>query len=329
MANKSAAGYWKEYEKYLGIGSEPAQPTYFPSGITALNYVISAEGGIPGGSIIELLGENGHGKSTLALDLLAQAQKKGLKDINVGGRIINAVILDFERSFDPDYAEIFGIDTDKVLVVRTKFAEDSFNIAEALILEGIQFVLVDSIGMLVSKEEADKDFNDPEKLAAEAKALGRFVKHANAYMDENTLVVLINHYRANISPMARTDKKAYGARIVQYAVKLILTLRRTSQDNGRDTIEVFVEKNKLGGRRGIKVEFQIVSTEGIDYAQHLLDLAEEFGIIEKRGAWYYYPGYTNPKYKAQGSAKAKVELPMDIIKDEVEKFILDREGENG
>lgn len=320
---KSAAAYWKDYEEYLGLGSELPEPKYFPSGLVAIHYALSANGGIPGGSIIQLLGEAGHGKSTFSMDLLAQAQSTGLQDVNIGGRIINAVVLDFERSFDPDYAELFGVDTTKVLHVQTKFAEDSFNIAETALLEGVQFVLVDSIGMLVSKEEADKDFNDPEKVAAEAKALGRFVKHANAYMDRNALVVVINQYRANLKQIGNApEKKAYGARIMQYANKLTLELRRIKQDGERDHIEVFVQKNKLGGRKGIKLEFQIVSTEGIDYGQHLLDLAEEFGIVNKRGAWYYYGDY-----KAQGSDKAKKELPMDLIKEEIEKFILDREEE--
>lgn len=321
MTSKSAAAYWKEYEEYLGLGSELPEPKRFPSGLVAIHYALSAGGGIPGGSIIQLLGEPGHGKSTLSMDLLAQAQKSGLREVNIDGRIVNAAILDFERSFDPDYAELFGVDVSKVLHIETKFAEDSFNIAEAALLEGLQFFIVDSIGVLVSKDEMDKDHNDAEKLGVEAKALGRFMKHVNAFMDRNTLVVVINQYRSNISKMGNApDKKAYGARIMQYVTKLTLELRRIKQDGDRDHIEVFVQKNKLGGRKGIKLEFQIVSTEGIDYNQHLLDLAEEFGIVSKRGAWYYYGDQ-----KAQGSDKAKKELPMDIIKDEIEKFILDRE----
>lgn len=327
MTQKSAAAYWKEYEDHLKVEFDDKH--YFPIGITALHHITSAEGGIPGGSIIQLLGENGHGKSTLAMDLLAQAQRSGLREININGRNINAIILDFERSFDEDYAELFGVDTDKVWVIRTKYAEDSFNVAEAALLEGVQFFLVDSIGQLVSKEEADKDHNDPEKLAAEAKALGRFIKHANAFMDGKTLIVVINQYRANINKIGHApDKKGYGARVMGYANKLTWELRRTSQEGERDHIELFVSKNKLGGKKGVKVEFEIVSTIGIDYAQHILALAEEFGVIEKRGAWYYFPSYKDQQYKAQGSERAKTQLPIDIIEDEVEQFIINREDEN-
>ncbi len=317
---KSAAAYWKEYEDHLKVDVDDKH--YFPIGITALHHVSSANGGIPGGSIIQLLGENGHGKSTLSMDLLANAQKSGLREVNINGRDINAIVLDFERSFDDDYAELFGVDVDKVWVIRTKFAEDSFNLAESALLSGIQFFLVDSIGMLVSKEEADKDHNDSEKVAAEAKALGRFTKHANAYMDGKTLIVIINQYRANLKQIGHApEKKAYGARIMGYANKLTWELRKVKSEGERDYIEVFVAKNKLSGRKGIKVAFEIVSTEGIDYKQHDLDLAEEFGIIEKKGAYYYYPSYKNPLYKGQGKEKAKENLPMDEIKLEVSKYI--------
>lgn len=327
MANKSAAAYWKEYEDHLKVNFDDKHN--FPIGVTALHHITSVAGGIPGGSIIQLLGEAGHGKSTLSMDLLANAQRSGLREININGQDINAVVLDFERSYDEDYAELFGVDNDKVFVVRTKYAEDSFNIAEAALLSGIQFFLIDSIGQLVSKEEADKDHNDPEKMAAEAKALGRFIKHANAFMDAKTLVVVINQYRANLSKMGNApDKKGYGARVMTYASKITWELRRIKQESDRDFIELFVAKNKLGGKKGVKVAFEIVSTLGIDYPQHILDLAEEFNIIEKRGAWYYYPSYSAPEYKAQGTEKAKTQLPIKLIEEEITKFFLDRQGED-
>lgn len=317
MTIKSAAALWKDYEDHLKVNFDDKH--YFPIGVTALHYITSPNGGIPGGSIIQLLGENGHGKSTLAMDLLANAQRSGLKEVVINEQSYNAVVLDFERSFDEDYAELFGVDVDKVYVVRTRFAEDSFNVAETALLQGIQFFLVDSIGMLVAKEEADKDHNDPEKLAAEAKALGRFIKHANAYMDGKTLIVVINQYRANIAKIGHApDKKGYGAKIMQYANKLTWELRRVKQEDDRDYIEIFVAKNKLGGKKGVKAEFQILSTEGIDYAQHIFDLAIEFDIVKQKGAWYYYDDI-----KVQGSEKAKKELPMDIIKDKVEKYLND------
>lgn len=322
MANKSAAAIWKEYEQYL---EEDTPKKHFPSGVIALHYMLSDQGGIPGGAIIQLLGENGHGKTTLSYDLIANAQKSGLRDVKLAGGLYNVLILDFERSYDPDYASIFGIDTDKILRIgppQRKYAEENFDLAEAALLAGIQFVLVDSIGMLVAKDEEDKSNTDSEKVAVEAKALGRFVKRANAFMENDALIVLINHYRANLQKMGNApDKKAYGARLVQYAVKLTLELRRVKQEQDRDFIEVFIQKNKLGGRKGMKVAFEIVSTEGIDYKQHILDLALEYQIVEQRGARYYYPSYENATHKAHGAADAKETLPMDIIEAAIHTFI--------
>jgi len=325
VTSKSAAALWKDYEDYLGEDLDIGNRKHFPSGVTSLHYSLSARGGIPGGTIVQILGENGHGKTTLSYDFIAQAQKSGLRDTKIAGGIYNVLILDFERSYDPDYAEIFGIDTSKVLRIgppQKKFAEENFDLAEAALLSGMQFILVDSIGALVAKDEEDKSNTDSEKVAAEAKALGRFVKRANAFMENDAVVILINQYRANLNKMGNApDKKAYGARLVQYMVKLTLELRRVQQEQDRDYIEVFVQKNKLGGKKGIKQEFQIVSTEGIDYNQHILGLALEFGIVEQRKAWFYYPSYADPQYRAQGKDNAKQQLPMDQIKEQVEKFI--------
>lgn len=316
MASKSAAALWNDYEDHLRVNLEEQHA--FPIGVLQLHQVTSADGGIPGGSIIQLLGENGTGKTTLSLDLLANAQRSGLREVNIAGQKINAIILDFERSFDEDYAKLLGVDTDKVKIIRTKYAEDSFELAEAALLQGIQFFLVDSVGMLVSQEEADKSHKDPEKVAAEAKALGRFIKHVNAFMDGKTLVVIINQYRANLKQMGHApDKKAYGAKVMAYANKLTWELRKVKTEEDRDYIEVFVAKNKLGGRKGIKIPFEIVSTLGIDYAQEVFDLALAFGIVEQKGKGRYYFG----DIQAHGKEKAKSTLPMDEIRKAVLTYI--------
>lgn len=317
MSKHSLAALLKEYDDYLSIGDELPPPHIFPTSLIQLHYMVSPNGGIPGGAIIQLLGENGHGKTSLAYDLLANAQKTNLHTVTIKGKQINAVILDFERSYDPTYARTFDIDIEKVLVVRTDYAETSFSIAEYLLLEGIQFVLVDSIGMLVAADEEDKDYTDSEKVAAEAKALGRFTKRANAFMSAQALVVVINQYRANLNKMGHaSDKKAYGARVMQYANKLTLELRRIEQSGDRDTITVHIVKNKLGGKKGASMNFQIVSAEGIDHRQHTLQLAKEYGIVDVKGSWYTYN-----EYKIQGEIKAAKELPMDEIRKKVIEFI--------
>jgi RecA/RadA recombinase len=321
MAQKSSAAIFKDYEDYLFDADELDAEYYFHTGIIALDTTLSEKGGIPGGSIIQLLGEPSHGKSTFAYDLIAQAQKRGMKDVVVQGKPYNAVVLDIERSFNRHYAEIIGIDWRKVKIVRTPFAEQSFSIAETFLRAGIQFVLVDSIGMLVAADEEDKDYDDSERVAVEAKALGRFTKRVNAFMGLDTLVVIINQYRANLKQMGHApEKKAYGARVMQYANKLTIELRRTGSDGDRTHITAFIAKNKLGGRIGINTEFDIVSTEGIDYWQHVLKLAIEYGIVIKRAAYYYYPTFENFTHRVQGETKTDT-FPQQEITDKVIAFI--------
>jgi len=286
-------------------------------------------GGIPGGSIIQLLGESGHGKSSLSMDLLARAQESGLRTVSISGREINAIVLDVERSFDPNYAKTFGVDVDKVMVVRTKWIEDSFNLAEAALLAGVQFFLIDSIGQVVSKDEADKDYNDPEKLGAEARAIQRHIKHMQAYMDGKTLIVVINQYRANINKMGHApDRKAYGARVIGYASKITWELRRIEQNGERDVIDIFVAKNKVGGKKGIKVQFELVSTEGIDYQAHIIELALRYDIIEQRGARYYYPSYEDQQYSAHGKQQMKDKFPWLEITQAVVGYLMQSEEES-
>ncbi len=102
---------------------------------------------------------------------------------------------------------------------------------------------------------------------------------------------------------------------------MTIELRKVGTDGDRAHITAFIAKNKLGGRIGTYAEFDIVSTEGIDYAQHILKLATEFGIIQKNGAWVYYPSKDDPQYRAQGDANAKKALPIAEIADKVRGFI--------
>lgn len=318
LAGGSLAKVWKDYEDYLSLGNEVEAKTHFPSGVIALNQAIGDVDGITGGSIIQIIGESGRGKSTLSLDILAHSQRNGLNELELpNGKVINAVYADFERTFDAEYAETIGVEVAKVLVIKTPFAEDTFNIIEELLNAGIQFVIVDSIPMIVPKSEEDKDYNDNEKMASAAGVLGRFIKRSIQLVDSaDAIMLLINQWRSNISPMAHTDKKPYGARIIQYAIKVSIQLERIKREDKRMHIQAFVEKTKLGAT-GKKIEFQIVHGVGIDYNQHVLSLALDYGIVEKGGAWYYYPDKANATHRAQGEGNAGTQLPMDEIKGKV------------
>lgn len=321
MTSKGLLALLKEYDEYLDFADTVKERHYFPSGILALNSIVANNGGkgIPGGTIIELLGDPKHGKTTLSLDYIAQAQKTGLKEIEVPNgkttRFINTVILDFEHSFDPSYATKLGVDVTKVYIVSTLYAEDGFEIALQFLLGGLQLLVIDSVGMLVSRSEEDKTQQDNEKIGSEAKALTRFIKSANALADTaDALIIIINQYRANLSPMARSDKKPFGARILQYAAKVIIKVTRIKNVTGRSEVEVFIEKTKYGPE-GLKAHFDLVFGEGPDYKNHILTLAKEYGIVAGT-TWLSYKDM-----KAQGIQQAADMFPIEDIAEQVKKVL--------
>jgi recombination protein RecA len=324
MTSKGLLALLKEHDDSVLFADTPQERIYFKSGVLALNSIIANNNGrgIPGGTIMQLLGKPKNGKSTLSLDYIAQAQQLGLNEVEVPDgkttRMVNTLILDFEHSFDATYAAMIGVDVSKVYIVKTLYAEDGFEIALQFLLAGIQLVVVDSVGALIAKSEEDKAQTDNEKVGSEAKALGRFIKAANALSDlSNALVIVINQYRANLSPMARSDTKPYGGHLLQYLSKVIVKVTRIKNVADRTTVEAYVEKTKFGPE-GMKAEFDIVFGAGVDYAGHILTLAKEYGIVTGT-TWLYYGDL-----KAQGMEAAKKLFPLDDIAALVEAKIQER-----
>jgi recombination protein RecA len=311
MAKKSGASVYSKYSDFLITGEDLRTDYWFHSGLIGLDKMLSADGGIPGGSIVQLLGEPGCGKTTVSYDFIAQAQKRGLRDVDVGGKNYNVVICDFERSFDAVYARKIGVDTSKTLVIRSDYAEQSFTVAERLLLDGIQVLLVDSIGMLVASDESDKTYEDSPKMAVEASVLSRFTKRVNAFLKPDALALVINQYRGDLS-QSRATRKAYGARVAQYVMKIGMEFRASKQDTCKH-VTVDMVRNKVGGAENQSLEFDILYNSGIDYAGHILDLAERHGVIMVgAGGRYAYKDF-----RAHGKEKARNTLPIDEIEKEV------------
>lgn len=317
MPSKGLQSLLKEYADSLTYGDTAVNPHYFPTGLIGLDYIVADNGGkgFPGRSIIQLIGNPKNGKTTLAYSMLAQAQRSGIRDIKIGDRVINSVLLDIERSYDEIYARKIGVDVEKLLVIRTHYVEQSFSLSEHLLLEGVQFTILDSVASFITKSEEDKDYDDNEKMAAEATAIRRYLKRVNAFIEDNAIVVLINQYRKNISPMARTDRKAYGTEIIQQLIKASIRLTRIKNEDDRAEVEALVEKTKFGPESR-KTTFHIDFGEAIDYDGHVLDLALQFGIVEKRAAWYYYG-----ELKANGTDNAKQAFPMEEIEKKVKEYM--------
>lgn len=301
----------------MTLGNYKKEHTFFPSSLPSINRALGNMNGIQGGSIIQLLAEPGHGKTTLALDLIAQAQKQNIRSVKLKiGKYeqeINAVFVDLERTFDPDYAKRLGIDLDKLAVYKPDFAEKALPTIEHLLEQGIQLVVFDSVPAMITKDEFEKDVDEPARMAGSANILSRWLIRLIGLVDNSdALFVFINQYRANLSPMARSEKKPYGPRALRYFCKIILELVKIKTEEDRSTIQLTVSKNKQAAE-GMKIEYLMLKGKGISALHDIFYLGVELGLITKAGSWYEFNGQ-----KAQGIDSAIALFDMEYIKSKVE-----------
>lgn len=326
-AKDTLAQLWKEYEAYVESGNkDQSHRKNFPSGLPGLDMGMGSIHGMTRG-IVQIIGDEATGKTTLALQILAESQRSGiLTDIQVpNGKLYNAVFMDFEHTYDAHYASILGVDIDKLLVLEMPYAEPQFNMVEELLELGMQFVIIDSIAMVIPESESEKGLDDSPKVAGEAGIIGRALKRMNALaFSSDALVLMINQYRSNMSPMAMTEKKPYGARIIKHVVRATIELVRTKREDKRMTIQVFVSKNKMGAI-GTKFIYEIEHGKGIDIDQHILLLAFDLGLVEKSGTWWYYPNKQEPTAKGQGDQNAIKNFPMEELKQKVIEALEDEQ----
>ena len=308
------------------IGSDKQDYQFYPSSIKSLNRALGHAEGIRGGTIMQLLAQPGHGKTTLALDYVAQAQRQGIKEVTIQlgkvERTVNALFVDLERTFDSVYAGKIGVDLDKILVYRPDYAEQGLPVIEHLLEKGIQVVVFDSVPALITKDEFDKEIDDPARMAGSANLLSRWILRLLGLVDNaNALFIFINQYRANISTMARSEKKPYGPYALRYFSRITLELARIRTDEDKLYIQATVAKNKQGGGNQ-KCEYIMLNGKGLGPEFDILSLALEYDIIQKAGAWYEYNGQ-----KAQGMDNCVLTYDMKQIALEVDKRI--REDLNG
>lgn len=315
MAKDTLATLWKQYDKQMAAGStDQSDRMRFPSGVLGLDLAIGNIEGMTRG-IVELVGNEAVGKTTLALQILAKTQHtRDLKEVETpDGHSYNAVYLDAEHTFDRDYAEVLGVDLDKLLILDMMYAQQQFKVLEHLLVAGIQFVIIDSIPALIPQSEEEKEIDESQKMADEANVLSRAIKRINALATgSDALVLAINQFRANTSRMAHTDKKVYGAWALRYFKRLTIELTRVSREDKRMVIEAFVSKNKMGAI-GKKIRYEIEHGKGIDLRQHILQIAKEYDIVQEKGKGRWEYG----ELKAHGEQKAINTFPMDEIEVQV------------
>ncbi|MDD2401110.1 MAG: recombinase RecA [Clostridia bacterium] len=280
-----------------------------PTGILTLDMALGV-GGVPRGRVIEIFGPESSGKTTVALHIIAEAQK-------AGGI---AAFIDAEHALDPVYAKKLGVDTDNLLISQPDTGEQALEIAEALVRSGaIDVVVIDSVAALVPRAEIEGEMGDSH-VGLQARLMSQALRKLTGIISKsNTTCIFINQLREKVGIMFGNPETTPGGRALKFYSSVRLDVRKSEAiKQGTDVIgthtRIKVVKNKIAPPFKL-AEFDIMYGEGVSREGCIIDIAVELDIINKSGTWYSY----NDNRLGQGRENSKQYLKNNpIIKNEIE-----------
>ena len=290
-----------------------------PTGSLSLDIALGL-GGVPKGRIIEIYGPESSGKTTVALHMVAEVQKRG----GVAG------FIDAEHALDPAYAKNIGVDIDNLYISQPDCGEQALEITETMVRSGaVDIVIVDSVAALVPKQEIDGDMGDSH-MGLQARLMSQALRKLTAVISKsNCIVIFINQLREKLGVMFGNPETTTGGRALKFYASIRLDVRRveTLKQGGEvvgNHTRVKVVKNKVAPPFK-EAEFDIMFGKGIVKEGDLIEIAANLGIISKSGAWYAYEG----EKIGQGRENAKAFIASHPeVAEEVERKIREHYGLN-